>query len=300
MKRILTYCAVGVLAAATSSANACSVCIAHAIGAALSGLGAQTLPHGKTTVGVSFLHFNKSNGTDNPSVTESESFSQYSIDFNHGLTDRIMLRGSLPFINKSISATGSPTERATGFGDASLGAVFQLPPTPRSKAIVAFSADVKLPSGDNHAKDAGVLKDQPVQLGSGSTDVSVGVDLTREGHKSGELYYAALRARWNGTNNRAYHYGGVIFYGLGYLRPLGKNDGLAVEFNGRIADKDKTEMGTKDPNTGGHLGYLSLSYRRSLGASMGLIVTVQQPVWKQLNGSQEEKTLVSASISRAF
>ena len=139
-----------------------------------------------------------------------------------------------------------------------------------------------------------------MQLGSGSTDVSVGVDLTREGHKSGELYYAALRARWNGTNNRAYHYGDVIFYGLGYLRPLGKNDGLAVEFNGRIADKDKTEMGTKDPNTGGHLGYLSLSYRRSLGASMGLIVTVQQPVWKQLNGSQEEKTLVSASISRAF
>ena len=73
-----------------------------------------------------------------------------------------------------------------------------------------------------------------------------------------------------------------------------------LEFNGRIADKDRTQDGSDDPSSGGHLGYLSLSYRHGLKGNMGIIATVQVPVWKQLNGTQDEKTLVSVSLTKSF
>jgi hypothetical protein len=285
----------------TVQANACSVCIAHAIGAALHGIGAQTLPNGQLVIGLSYLTFGKSNGTGTPGERENEDYSQVSLDFSKGLTDRLMLRGSIPFVDKAIQVTGQPRETAHGLGDVSLGLLYQLPPDIKGKFLTAFNLDLKLPTGANNDRDStGVLKDQHLQVGTGSTDISAGVALTWEGKTAGELWFAGLRGRVNTENSRHYRFGNALFYDFGYMHPVGNKGAAVIEFNGRFAEKDTTEDGTKDDDSGGHLGYISLSYRHELSRDFGVIVTYQQPIIKNLNGTQDEKPLISFSLTKTF
>jgi hypothetical protein len=285
----------------TCQAHACSVCIAHAIGAALGGIGAQTLPNGQLVVGLSYLTFSKSNGTGTPGERENEDYSQVSLDFSKGLTDRLMLRGSIPFVDKAMQVTGQPRETAHGLGDVSLGLLYQLPPDIKGKFLTAFNLDFKLPTGANNDRDAaGVLKEQHLQVGTGSTDVSAGVALTWEGKAPGELWFAGLRGRVNSSNSRHYRFGNVLFYDLGYMHPVGSKGAVVVEFNGRFAEKDTMEDGSRDDDSGGHLGYISLSYRHGLAHDFGLIVTYQQPIIKNLNGTQDEKPLFSFAVTKGF
>ena len=92
----------------------------------------------------------------------------------------------------------------------------------------------------------------------------------------------------------------VTLYSVGYSHELSEKTLAILELNGRIADKDKLADGTHDNNSGGHLGYLSASYRRTLPPQLGLIATYQQPVLKQLHGTQNEKGLFTLSLTRAF
>ena len=117
---------------------------------------------------------------------------------------------------------------------------------------------------------------------------------------AGELFMTGLRGRLNGSNGRGFHYGDVIFYDVGYVRPVSRETAAVLEFNGRIADKDRTEDGGRDPNSGGHIGYVSVSVRHGLKGGFGLIATYQIPVWRQLDGSQNEKALCSISMSKLF
>src|SRR5205814_2699204 len=132
--------------------------------------------------------------------------------------------------------------------------------------------------------EIGSFKEQHLQVGTGSTDFIGGIELTLEGRGPGEMWIGGLRGRVNGSNGRGFQYGNVIFYDVGYVHPVGREGAAVLEFNGRIADKDRMEDGSDDPSSGGHLGYLSLSYRHGLKGNMGIIATVQVPVWKQLNG----------------
>lgn len=312
--------ACGILAAACAlaacrPASACSVCIAHALSAALHGIGAQTLGQHRLIVGISYTAFSKSNAGDTPGDTEHEDFSEVSLDLSYGLSDRVTVRGYVPYVSKrvqmfheplpynsqGIESFADPAQHSSGLGDAVLGVTYQLPPALKAKFLTAFSLDLKLPTGDNHMKtDTGALKEQHLQLGSGSIDVSPGVSVTWEGKHPGEIGYAGLRYRLNGTNNRAFRYGNTFFYNLGWMRPVNARTAFALEFNGRIANKDHQSNGTVDENSGGHLGYLSFSWRQDLGKDFGLIATYQQPVWKQLNGTQDEKPLFSISLSKMF
>src|SRR5207253_1460709 len=102
---------------AAGRSHACSVCIAHALGAAMHGLGAQTLPNHRLIAGFSFVTFQKSNAGDDPGTVENEIFRQYSLDLNYGYNERITLRGSLPFVEKDVQMTGASRENAYGLGD---------------------------------------------------------------------------------------------------------------------------------------------------------------------------------------
>lgn len=282
-------------------ASACSVCIAHAMGAAMHGIGAQTIERGSLVVGQSYLDFAKTNAGDDPGTFEHETYREFGVNAAYGLTDRWQLRATLPWVQKSILADGSPRQSSQGLGDMSLEALYQLPPSVRGHSLIALTVDMKAPTGANSLRDPnGTLRDQHVQLGTGSWDVGAGVNITGEGRKVGQLWFAGLRTRMNGTNNRGYHYGDVLFYDAGFVQPLAGRSALVAEFNGRVAGKDRREDGTLDGNTGGHLGYVSLSYRVGLAGQLGLIATWQQPVLRQLNGFQSEGRLVSVTVSRAF
>lgn len=291
-----------VLASASlKSASACSLCIAHAWGGGIFGLGAQNLKPHTGIFGVSTLGFSKSNESETSGVFEKEDFRQTSLEFSYGLGPRTLLRASLPTVHKSLTVGSDPSETARGLGDFSVGGSFQLPPKLEQKFLTAFSFDLKLPTGKNNAKDeTGARKEEHLQLGSGSTDVIVGVAVTSEARRSGYLWFGGLRQRVNGTNSAHFHYGNVTLYSAGYSHALSETAQAVLELNGRVADKDKLADGTHDDNSGGHLGYLSASYRRTLGPQLGLIATYQQPVLKQLHGTQDEKGLFTLSLTRGF
>ena len=102
----------------------------------------------------------------------------------------------------------------------------------------------------------------------------------------GDLWFGGLRQRVNGTNSEHFHYGNVTLYSAGYSHALSEKAQAILELNGRIADKDKRADGSHDENSGGHLGYLSATY--------------QQPVLKQLHGTQDEKGLFTLSLTKGF
>lgn len=299
MKKLLF--ALLLASASVSSASACSLCIAHAWGGGIFGLGAQNLKPHTGIFGISTLGFTKTNESETPGVLENEVFRQTSLEFSYGLGPRTMLRASLPTVHKSLTVGSDPSETASGLGDFSIGSTIQFPPKPEQKFLMAFSFDVKLPTGSNNAKDeTGARKEEHLQLGSGSTDVIVGVAFTGEVGSKGDLWFGGLRQRVNGTNSEHFHYGNVTLYSAGYSHALSEQAQAILELNGRIADKDKLADGSHDDNSGGHLGYLSASYRQTLGPQLGLIATYQQPVLKQLHGTQDEKGLFTLSLTRGF
>ncbi len=291
MKRSITT--ILAILGGVAASQACSVCIAHALGAALHGIGAQTLAKGTKVVSVGFLGFDKTNG-DGLGGTEHEYYRQASLDFLYGVTDETTLTLSVPYVFKNIDGADS-----TGLGDASIGFIHQLKPSTKAKFLVAINGAVKLPTGANNMKDGlGVLRDEHEQLGTGSTDVSLGVSLTAEGPQH-SLLFGGLSGRRNGSNSRHFHYGDAWFYDLGMSHPLDPGSAIVLEVNGRITGKD-SDAGVLDDESGGHLMYLSLSYRRGLTKEMGIIATVQQPVISNLNGSQHEGAVLSVSLSRMF
>ena len=282
------------------SASACSLCIAHATGGGLFGIGAQKLPRHRLLFAVSHLGFSKSNGTDIPGTVERENYHQTSLEGLYGLNDRLMLRVSLPQVTKSVTAGTNAPETVHGLGDAIAGLTYQIPPKTGQKFLTALSLDVKLPTGANNAVEEGVRREEHLQLGTGSTDVTLGIDVTGEAKTPGDLWFGGLRERVNGKNGRGYHYGDVTLYSAGYAHALPQNTQVVLEFNGRIAGKDRTEDGSRDENSGGHLGYAAASVRKSLGGGLGAIATIQQPVLKHLHGTQDEKAVFTLSLTRSF
>jgi hypothetical protein len=292
LNRLLVGCAfVGV----AGSSHACSVCIAHALGSAIHAIGSQTLPKGATIVGIAYTSFSKSQAGDTPGTSESHRQTQMDIDVMHGLSDSCMLRLSMPYVYKGLAATGTDTINTNGPGDISLGATFQVKPRANDKVLLAFAGDVKFATGANNLKDSlGARMDEHTQLGTGSTDFALGAVATSE--LAGGMAFAGLQYRMNSANSSGYRYGNVVFYNLGYSHRIDGKRSVVLELNGRFACKDKMEDGTLDDNSGGHFGYLSTSYRQSLGENIGIIGTYQIPIIRRLNGTQSESGLLTIGI----
>lgn len=291
------------LASLATLSNACSVCFAHALGAALQGLGAQTLAKGKTLVGLEFLSFNKSNVGEELGAREREHHREYVVTVLHGLTDQVTVGATLPYIDNTIIQAGieEPDKHARGFGDATVGAIYQLKPSMEGDLLAAFSLNIKLPTGNNDSRDEnGDLKEQHLQLGTGSTDFAGGVAFTWQGDEHKGLWYAGLTGRINGSNKRDFHYGNAIFYGFGYSHPMGFDGAIGLEINGKIVAKDKQEDGEEDGNSGGHMIFAAVNLRVPIARDLGLIASYQQPIYERLNGDQTEHGIFSLAITRLF
>lgn len=265
------------------------------MGSAIQSVGSQVLPKGSTIIGVSYSSFYKAQDGMTAGTRESHHHAQFDLDVAHGVSESLMLRATLPYIYKSLAATGEDTMKTQGLGDLNLGATFQLKPKSGDKVLIAFTGDLKLPTGKNNLKDsAGDRMEEHSQLGTGSTDFVLGIQAA-SGCKSG-LTFGGLRYRMNGSNDTHYRYGNVVFYNVGYSHKLDANSSVVLEWNGRIAKKDRMDDGSMDDNSGGHFGYLSLSYRKSITPDLGLIGSVQLPVIRNLNGSQTESGLITIGI----
>lgn len=280
---------------------ACSLCFSHALGASLQGIGAQTLPKGKTIVGIEGLFFSKSNAAEDPGVREREHHWEYDLHLYHGLNNQWLVNLAIPYVhNRIIRTDDSADESSAGLGDMTVGTVYQLKPTLQATVLTAFSLSVKLPTGANSEREEnGDLKEQHLQLGTGSTDVTGGVSFTWQGPHHLGLWYGGLSGRVNGSNSRGFRYGSAIFYSLGYSHPL-SSGAVGLELNGKVVAKDRREDGSDDENSGGHVLFAALNVRWPVTKEIGLILSYQHPVLRSLNGDQTEHGIFSLSASRMF
>jgi len=147
---------------------------------------------------------------------------------------------------------------------------------------VALLAAVKLPTGDTESEPT---------LGSGSTDTVAGLTLGRE---SRTLYYFAdLRYRMNGENEKMLKKGNVWLYGASFgFRPWLSEYWepdlvLLLELFGKQQAKATLNMQELE-NTGGHSTFMGPSF---LWSFKNWMVTggVSVPVLQNLNGEQEKQ-----------
>lgn len=211
--------------------------------------------------------------------------------------NRLVVMGVLPYLDKTLEIGASGNRQrvsVNGFGDLALAAklgIYQSDRPNRTTRAALFGR-LKLPTG---AEDAVAPSGQPIpkalQLGTGSVDSSAGVVVT---HSVGPLGLGAAAAYDFNTESDDFAFGDVLHYdvALGYriLPPIyrtypAKQVNLYVEANGAWSRRD-TLAGSRVPDSGGWLFFLSPGIQFIPWASFLVEATYQVPVWQDLNGAQ--------------
>jgi hypothetical protein len=154
---------------------------------------------------------------------------QATLDLNYGLTDRIGLQLTLPYMwrtHKHIDGLGeegvagegaSSNFSANGIGDIRVGAKYNVLPTLRSMVVLGFG--VYLPSGNTHAHDSNEeVMESSTQLGRGQVGLNPTIYQTYEliPHRLNQFTSASYRHTFR--NNDGYQFGDE------YMLNAGLND----------------------------------------------------------------------------
>lgn len=198
----------------------------------------------------------------------------------YGLTADWVVVATVPQVQKTESA-----QTASGLGDSTLKTKYRFYrkdyPEGRQDQL-ALMAAIKLPTGNYEAEPS---------LGSGSTDYLVGLTGGRE---SRTLYYFAdLRYRMNGENDKNLKKGNAWLYGASFgfrpwLNEYWEPDlVLLFELFGKQQAK-ATLINQALENTGGHSTFMGPSF---LWSYRNWMVTggISLPVMQNLNGEQEKQ-----------
>jgi len=222
-----------------------------------------------------------------------------SLKASYKVLNGINLSAELPMSLKRLEAVsddGKEISKSSGFGDAELTGSWMsnIHSGPGATYSLGLSAAIKIPSGRNNLQSDGERREEHLQAGSGSYDYTLGgglVATTFENRVFISAYY-----RHNGTNKYEYHYGHATLFNLGAQRALNSwLDGL-LQLNARYAKADLENRETVD-NTGGWVGYLTPGIRLAIGNISSFSLSVQIPVWQNLNGDQTEKAVVLSGFT---
>jgi hypothetical protein len=189
--------------------------------------------------------------------------------------------------------------KASGIGDLRVLARYQEFSMYRSYGL---QLGLKLPTGrfdQNFASgpEAGSLLDRGLQLGSGTTDLLLGLSYFRR--PSAHLGWFA-----QGTIDQPLHYRDgfmpsanlAVNTGLRYLN--GTSVTPQLQLNVRWDGRERG-INADAPNSGGVLVYISPGATVELGAHASAFVFLQLPVYRRVNGLQlEPHTLLSLGVSR--
>jgi Putative MetA-pathway of phenol degradation len=209
---------------------------------------------------------------------------------------RVALQARLPWIWKKNTEKVTGEEEATtssnGLGDADvLGRVdvLRFGNLFSRRGVVAAVANATMPTGSNDRKNGlGDRLEAHLQPGTGAWSGTFG--LASDLALISSSMSASIMGRVNGESSHGYRYGNVLLFNAGYARTMSASWQAGLELNGRVAEKDRTEEGEDDPNTGGTLLYLAPSVRWGAFGPLALDFLVQIPVAKHLYGDQTEKT----------
>lgn len=160
---------------------------------------------------------------------------------------------------------------------------------PRLTTRAILIGGVKLPTAED---DKSGLP-PPMQLGTGSTDYTVGTAVSRIGHRLG--YYSDLKYTFKNEGN-GYEFGDTLNYDLAlgyrwlpevYESYPAKQLNLFLELNGLYAQKDRLDD-QRVPDSGGHSLFLSPGVQWVPFKTALLEASVQIPIYENLHGDQLE------------
>lgn len=311
-------------------------------GSAITTMGAETLPSGQQTIALQYQYLDLDELSDSELLDSEEalhsvnSFSQASIGYSVGITDRITLSVALPYVSRDgfreashehhdeadeaqhhdeeAKAEGDVIDSdISGWGDVSLLGRFALNKDEPSQRYYALLAGLKAPTGNTNEKlSDGEKAEVDHQPGSGSWDPLMGI-----------AYSNQLSPQWSVSSNLLYHLttegtrettvGDSLMYNAAILwTPTSHSHHsgdstshtehawqYVLELNGEWHDKTEVS-GSKDDNNGGDVIFAAAGLRWSVG-DWGTHISLGTPIYKNLNGVQSEPDWqLSTGVSLAF
>lgn len=259
--------------------------------------------------------FHGSDELPNPGARES--FWTLEMSAFHALNDQWTLIGVVPLRRTELDGhlhahedgdleLHPDTGTATGLGDVSLLARYSFFTTHSLAAttILAASAGIKLPTGSTRKRtDDGELMDAHTQLGTGSTDLLLGLSFSHL--HAGFGLAANLLAAIPGEGEAGadeHQFGNSVNYDLtGRFRlSTARETFLTLGVVGEWRGEEETN-GIPDPNTGGHVVYLAPGFQFRLTPQWTIEGLYQHPLWHHLRGTQiGESYKASLSLTYLF
>ena len=249
--------------------------------------------------------FDKTEG-DPAGDAESLVEHRYTLFGSYGLGEKVTLLARVPLSERRL-ATASPagtpeTVNTQGLGDPEIQGQLRLW---RSRfgagvgrrASLTVTAGIKTPWGENDVSQGGTRVDEHAQPGTGATDLTGGLAFLYLLDRQSAVF-ASAAYRHTGTNRHGYRYGSALLANLTYERKIGRRLDGVVELNFRNAAQDVVDgSGTRDPDTGGSLLYVTPRLLLDLGRGVVLRAAVQIPTFHALNGFQQERAVVNVGFT---
>ncbi len=218
----------------------------------------------------------------------------------YAITPMWTTRVVVPFVRKSMDFTtpgGTRSDYATsGVGDILVDTKWVFFSSNRLKGTTRLGIEggVKIPLGGTDARmPDGTVAPRALQRGSGSWDFPLKALFTMTRDRFGLLANVGYRIH---TSDAGFEAGDVFSYDVAvglrmapwvYKTMRDKSLMVYLELNGEVAPRDKTS-GTPDPDSGGHLLFLSPDLQWIPTPWLLFEGSVQFPVVQDLNGTQLE------------
>ena len=258
------------------------------------------------TLRVSFGHeYNSLNGTfvgsnrTESNFVGSGSVQAFTAQIHYGITRRIGITLSAPYVKTRRSFDGGSSFGADGIGDMSFVLKYSLKPLNiASSSEIAIGSGFKLPNGKIDLVDDGTDLNFNLQPGTGAWDFILWGYYYKSYLPSGWSGSVSSLIRLPGTNADGLKYGREIFYSIVISRRLNTISQLSFRFKGR-SSSSVTIDGYENPNTGGTITFVAPSVLWNPVRVFSLETGVDIPFLYSVSGTQqalEFRSFVDASF----
>ncbi|MBI3755222.1 MAG: transporter [Deltaproteobacteria bacterium] len=258
----------------------------------------------------------------NPGVKEE--FWTTEVTGFYGVTEDFMLLGIVPYkktkmngeliVNDDGTLDKDPmTGSRSGLGDIALLGRYSFVKIHSldTTTTVAGIAGVKFATGSTNGKTSDGMEylDSHIQLGTGSTDILLGVSLNHSVRRfsisANLLDVIPGKGKFGDTSHK---FGNTLNYDLtakyrvypDVFAPLGPQIFLALGVNGELRGKETVD-GATDPNSGGNTTYLSPGVQLVFAPHWVFELSYQHAVYHNLNGTQlGEKYKTTGGVTYLF
>ena len=298
--------AVALSAAFTAPAWACSIC--RCGDPTFNALGKEGVSQSGLRIALDWDQVKKTQG-DPKDDFDSLRERRETLLLAYGFSPELSLIARVPYSQRNLTESrGGELEQTSysGFADPEVYGQMRLWSSAFEGSVGIRSslylvAGIKTAWGENNATANGARLDEHVQPGTGSTDGFAGLSGSYQMNPRSALF-ASVQYRRTGRNAFHYHYGNARLFNIAYEHKIGARWDAVIEANYRNAGCDEINTaGTRDPNTGGSITYLTPRILFDLGKGWILRASSQFPLYQSgLNGHQEEKAVLNLGVTHVF